>query len=156
MFRPYLRTIHEINDTIAAAVALFSNVLLIFLIIKHTPKALEPYSRILLQTCAIDLIFTFVIFVLKPVIIRKFSNILSHYFQHTEFTDGIFLLMINGFLEKVTSPWDFLLNLTWCYALFFCMFAMPIPFYYRYVCVCRYSLTVLSIANHEIKKVLKI
>uniref|UniRef100_A0A914EAJ5 Uncharacterized protein n=1 Tax=Acrobeloides nanus TaxID=290746 RepID=A0A914EAJ5_9BILA len=135
MFRPYLRTVHEINDTIAAAVALFSNVLLIFLIIKHTPKALEPYSRILLQTCAIDLIYTALIFVLKP---------------HTEFTDGIFLLMINGFLEKVTSPWDFILNLTWCYALFFCMFAMPIPFYYRYVCVCRYNLTVLSIANHEI------
>ena len=74
MFGPYLRTVHEINDTIAAAVALFSNVLLIFLIIKHTPKALEPYSRILLQTCAIDLIYTAIIFVLKPVIIRKLLN----------------------------------------------------------------------------------
>ena len=81
--------------------------------------------------------------------------ILKNYFQHTEFTDGIFLLMINGFLENVTSPWDFILNLTWCYGLFFCMFAMPIPFYYRYVCVCRYNLTVLSIANHEIKKSLE-
>ena len=71
MFRPYLRTIHEINDTIAAAVALFSNVLLIFLIIKHTPKALEPYSRILLQACAIDLIYTDLIFVIKPVTNKK-------------------------------------------------------------------------------------
>ena len=72
MFRLYLRTVHEINDTIAAAVALFSNVLLIFLIIKHTPKALEPYSRILLQACAIDLIYTALIFVLKPVTNKKF------------------------------------------------------------------------------------
>ena len=67
MFGPYIRTVLLINDVIAAVVSLFSNALLIFLVIKHTPTVLKPYSRILLQTCAIDLMFTFVMFVLRPV-----------------------------------------------------------------------------------------
>ena len=67
MFGPYIRTILLINDVTAAVVALISNAFLIFLVIKHTPTVLKPYSRILLQTCAIDLMFTFVIFVLRPV-----------------------------------------------------------------------------------------
>jgi hypothetical protein len=70
MFGPYIRTVLLINDVIAAVVSLFSNALLIFLVITHTPTVLKPYSRILLQTCAIDLMFTFVIFFLRPVIIH--------------------------------------------------------------------------------------
>ena len=135
MFGPYIRTILLINDVTAAVVALISNAFLIFLVIKHTPTVLKPYSRILLQTCAIDLMFTFVIFVLRPVNFHIKKEKL--FFKQFEFTDGILITIVNGFLEHVSYPWDFILNLTWCYTIVFVILTMPIPFYYRYVCMCR-------------------
>uniref|UniRef100_A0A914ENX1 Uncharacterized protein n=1 Tax=Acrobeloides nanus TaxID=290746 RepID=A0A914ENX1_9BILA len=66
--------------------------------------------------------FTFVIFVLRPQI---------------EFIDGIYIIIINGFIEHVSFPWDFILGLTSFSIIAFVILTMPIPFYYRYACMCR-------------------
>ena len=50
-----------------AAIGLFSNFLLIWLIIRYTMKEMQIYSRILLQTCFVDIIVICVGVFVQPV-----------------------------------------------------------------------------------------
>ena len=50
-----------------AAIGLFSNFLLIWLIIRYTMKEMQIYSRILLQTCFVDIIAICVGVFVQPV-----------------------------------------------------------------------------------------
>lgn len=45
------------------------NTLLVFLITRRTPKELQLYSRILLQTCVVDLLFVITSLPVMPVVI---------------------------------------------------------------------------------------
>ena len=48
-------------------IGLFSNFLLIWLIIRYTMKEMQIYNRILLQTCIVDIIGIFVFAFVQPV-----------------------------------------------------------------------------------------
>jgi len=49
------------------AIGLFSNFLLIWLILRYTMNEMKVYNRILLQTCAVDILGIFLFAVVQPV-----------------------------------------------------------------------------------------
>jgi hypothetical protein len=62
-----LREFHYYNDWVASIFSIISNLLLLHLILKYTTKELKGYSKIMLQNCCIDLFFTVIVFITKPV-----------------------------------------------------------------------------------------
>jgi hypothetical protein len=62
-----LRLFHSYNDSIASLVSLTSNVLLLVVATKVKTNDLKAYSVILKQMCCIDLFFSSIVFVSKPV-----------------------------------------------------------------------------------------
>lgn len=63
----FLRTFHFYNDYVASGVSIFLNILLLMLILKYTTNELKAYAKILFQMCFIDLYFTILVFITKPV-----------------------------------------------------------------------------------------
>ncbi|KAI1706579.1 serpentine type 7TM GPCR chemoreceptor str domain-containing protein [Ditylenchus destructor] len=57
----------RIVEEAAAAISYFVNASLIYLIVFHTPNDVKIYSRLLLCSCAVDCLFTTVMFFTQPV-----------------------------------------------------------------------------------------
>ncbi|KAE9555080.1 hypothetical protein FO519_001741 [Halicephalobus sp. NKZ332] len=115
-----LRTIHGISEDVACALGLLLNLLLIYSIRKANNVELKKYSRILLQSTFVDLVFLAIVFVAKPIVII---------WRRT----GFYLVNI-----PIEIPLDFKFLLADFYT--FMLFCSPcttaISFYYRYTVLC--------------------
>lgn len=64
-----------INGAIASTCSLFLNVLLAYLVLKHTPTQMRGYGRVMLMHCVCDVIFDLVNFAIGPVSFYLFVNV---------------------------------------------------------------------------------
>lgn len=62
-----LRMIHNVSEGIACILGLSLNALLIYSIKRTSNAELKKYSRVLLQSAFVDLIFLTIAFIAKPV-----------------------------------------------------------------------------------------
>lgn len=62
-----VRLVHDLNSAFCLVIGGVLNILLIYLIRRKTSKEMTVYSRILLQTCIIDLYVLTIGYLLQPV-----------------------------------------------------------------------------------------
>lgn len=63
----WLSTIHTLNNWIAFVLGLSTTLLLIYLIFKKTPKSFKDYSRLILLTAIVDLVYVVINFLIQVV-----------------------------------------------------------------------------------------
>jgi len=73
-----VRLVHSVNAMSALVSGYVLNGLAIVLIVWRTPKEMRVYSRILLQTCVIDLLMLATTALVQPV--KEHPSIYDHYF----------------------------------------------------------------------------
>ncbi|KAF7633558.1 hypothetical protein Mgra_00007053 [Meloidogyne graminicola] len=78
-----------------ASIGLFFNFLLIHLIIRYTMKEMQVYSRILLQTCIVDIIGICLFAITQPVFVND---------------NGIGTMWSYGIIHYLPNPWQHLFN----------------------------------------------
>uniref|UniRef100_A0A915E8P6 Uncharacterized protein n=1 Tax=Ditylenchus dipsaci TaxID=166011 RepID=A0A915E8P6_9BILA len=103
--------------------ALFLNILLIWLIWKKTTKELKEYSLILLQTCVIDICLTFVNAFVQPVML---------------FIDNYFIFYHTGLARVVSPPFHTFFFPLYVFSYYIVMSSSAVQFFYRYLAICRY------------------
>lgn len=111
-----------INNLISFLFGSASCTLLVWLILTKTSVALKKYSRILLQTCFIDLIFTIIVPLTDTTIVVE---------------DGKGYVFTNGVIKFIGIHWRYLTVHVRMFVLIFSIYAMPIQHYYRYMVLCR-------------------
>src|SRR3954447_13311254 len=84
-----LRQLYRINNTVAYVLSIYTNLLLVVLILKKTPKELKLYSVILLQVCVVDFLYSTIYFVDMPVGVSV--NGTQYYMQTGFFQDVPYL-----------------------------------------------------------------
>ncbi|KAH7706724.1 SRD-4 protein [Aphelenchoides avenae] len=97
------------------------NVLLMLTIIQSPFKRIKPFSRLLLQTCFLD-IYTVTLSVIKPVYI---------------IVGGTIIILQTGPLRGIEQPWNAILFEMWNFGYFFSIISIVIQFIYRYFAICR-------------------
>nr|CAD2187329.1 unnamed protein product [Meloidogyne enterolobii] len=101
--------IGEIYSTIIycfATFGLFSNLFLIWLILRYTMKEMQVYSKILLQTCFVDIVGICMFVVSQPVYISDNGTGTAWSYGPIHFLPNpwqFVLLRINYFMARVTS-----------------------------------------------------
>ncbi|KAI1731232.1 serpentine type 7TM GPCR chemoreceptor srd domain-containing protein [Ditylenchus destructor] len=91
-------TVHSISNGIAVIAGVLLNSLLIFLILKKSVRAMKVYSRILLQTCIIDLYMLFIVAMVQPIYVVF---------------DGYNCMINNGLLKNVSPPYNYIFMHAW-------------------------------------------
>ena len=70
-------TVHWWNSRLSPPIGFLANFLCLWMILYRTPKEMQKHSRILLQTCAFDIIFLTICTIGIPVIIIVYHNFLK-------------------------------------------------------------------------------
>uniref|UniRef100_A0A914YQM7 G protein-coupled receptor n=2 Tax=Panagrolaimus superbus TaxID=310955 RepID=A0A914YQM7_9BILA len=117
-----LKTILHISDWFSGILALCANFFLIFLIITKTTNELKVYSRILIQSCLVDITFA---------VITLITN------SQIDFNGGIILMTMTGPFRHQPNPITFHMINIYIVGLFSCVMFLPIPFIFRYFAVCK-------------------
>ena len=99
-----------------------SCVLLIWLILTNTSTIIKQYSRILLQTCIIDLILTILATITDALMVVENG-------QAYAFTIGL--------LKFIDFRWRYIILHVWSFIFIFNINATPIQHIYRYMVLCR-------------------
>ncbi|KAI1706125.1 serpentine type 7TM GPCR chemoreceptor srd domain-containing protein [Ditylenchus destructor] len=70
-------TLQEVNCWLCAILGIFFNSLLIWMIVYRSVAEIRPYSRILLQTCVIDIYTVVTMIVVQPAILPCVGSLVS-------------------------------------------------------------------------------
>uniref|UniRef100_A0A915EH27 G-protein coupled receptors family 1 profile domain-containing protein n=1 Tax=Ditylenchus dipsaci TaxID=166011 RepID=A0A915EH27_9BILA len=116
--------LQEINAYLCFCLALFFNILLVWLIWKKTTKEMKHYSLILLQTCVIDLCLTSVSVFVQPAML---------------YIDSYLIFYQNGLARAINEPFDMLLFPIWLFSNYIAISSNAVQFFYRYLAICRYK-----------------
>ncbi|KAI1707206.1 serpentine type 7TM GPCR chemoreceptor str domain-containing protein [Ditylenchus destructor] len=114
--------VHEVNCWLCAILGIFVNSLLIWLIVYRSVAEIRPYSRILLQTCVIDIYTIITMIVLQPVFV---------------IVSGWNVMYVNGPARYSALPYNFILMLLWMFGFYFSIISNALQFFYRYLVLCR-------------------
>ena len=130
----YARNFYIYSEYISGSLGFLLNLLLIFLICHTKNATLKKYNRILLQAVFIDLSYTVVNFIIKPV--RAFvRNSYKHILQIIVPYHPVLIFTIN-IVFATNKLWSFLLtNIVMCTTMY-SVAAIPILFYFRYRILC--------------------
>uniref|UniRef100_A0A1I8BC38 G_PROTEIN_RECEP_F1_2 domain-containing protein n=1 Tax=Meloidogyne hapla TaxID=6305 RepID=A0A1I8BC38_MELHA len=104
------------------AIGLFSNLLLICLIIRYTMNEMKVYNRILLQTCIVDIILIFVFAVVQPVFVSD---------------NGIGTVWEYGPTHYLPTPWQCICFMIFAFITRFTTMNVCSQFVFRYLTVVR-------------------
>ncbi|KAI1706121.1 serpentine type 7TM GPCR chemoreceptor srd domain-containing protein [Ditylenchus destructor] len=114
--------VHEVNCWLCAILGIFFNSLLIWMIVYRSVPEIRPYSRILLQTCVIDIYTIITMIVVQPIFI---------------IVSGWNVMYDNGPARYLPLPYNFILMLLWIFGCFFSLISNALQFFYRYLVLCR-------------------
>ncbi|KAI1706127.1 serpentine type 7TM GPCR chemoreceptor srd domain-containing protein [Ditylenchus destructor] len=114
--------VHEVNCWLCAILGIFFNSLLIWMIVYRSVAEIRPYSRILLQTCVIDIYTVVTMIVVQPVFL---------------IVSGWNLLCENGPARYLPLQYNVILYLLWLFAYYFSIISNALQFFYRYLVLCR-------------------
>ncbi|KAI1727236.1 serpentine type 7TM GPCR chemoreceptor str domain-containing protein [Ditylenchus destructor] len=107
------------------------NGLLIWLVMKKSPRELKAYNCILVQTCVVDLFALILSVMVQPIYIML---------------EGSNLMLQNGLFRSTTQPVNFIMAELWVLGYYFSIVSIVIQFIYRYLTVCR-NVTVTPIIH---------
>lgn len=132
----------QINGLTCFAVGGLSNLLLLWLIRRRSPKELKEHRILLLQTCYTDLLTLIIFFLTVPVAYGIYSQFCpnTRYFQALivdQQGNGVYLCL--GVLSYFSPPMMFnsLLYLVWNSIASYESYSLTLMFVYRYLAVCR-------------------
>ncbi|KAI1706122.1 serpentine type 7TM GPCR chemoreceptor str domain-containing protein [Ditylenchus destructor] len=114
--------VHEVNCWLCAILGIFFNSLLIWMIVYRSVAEIRPYSRILLQTCVIDIYTVVTMIVVQPV----FAIVSGWNVMHE-----------NGIARHLPLPYNVILMLLWIFGYYFSIISNALQFFYRYLVLCR-------------------
>ncbi|KAI1706123.1 serpentine type 7TM GPCR chemoreceptor srd domain-containing protein [Ditylenchus destructor] len=114
--------VHEVNCWLCAILGIFFNSLLIWMIVYRSVAEIRPYSRILLQTCVIDIYTVVTMIVVQPVFV---------------IVSGWNVLYENGSARFLPLPYNVILFLLWHFGYYFSIVSNALQFLYRYLILCR-------------------
>nr|CAD2187323.1 unnamed protein product [Meloidogyne enterolobii] len=129
--------IGEIYSTIIycfATFGLFSNLFLIWLILRYTMKEMQVYSKILLQTCFVDIVGICMFFVSQPVYVSDNGVGTIWNYGPIHFLPNpwqCILLRINHFMMRVIAMnvCLYIIHLS----LFYCCSVKPYENFFKYI-----------------------
>lgn len=109
-------------------VGISTNGLLLWLVMKRTPSHLRDYSRILLQTVILNIVYLFSTVCYSSVTI-------SNAYATTNYGQGWLVRGNDG--TPFTRTRNFVLCAIWLHMVYYTQFAVVVPFIYRYFALCR-------------------
>ncbi|KAL3071520.1 hypothetical protein niasHT_031887 [Heterodera trifolii] len=112
--------IHRLNASISLFLALCLNAILILLVVKRSPKEMNVYKRILLQTSIVDIALSVLCFLSQDITLSTNGWTMS--LSVSQFSD--YFSLSAGFKE--------LLIHIWLIAHFCSMFGLCVQFVYRF------------------------
>ncbi|KAI1703416.1 serpentine type 7TM GPCR chemoreceptor srd domain-containing protein [Ditylenchus destructor] len=115
-------SLNSVHDCIVVGLGLTLNILLAWLILMRSVKEMQVYSKVLMQTCILDIFLLIVIGIVQPI-----------YVLH----NGWNMLVVNGPLRTVDHPWNHIQMAAWFFAHTFSIISNCVPFVYRYFLICR-------------------
>ncbi|KAI6184899.1 hypothetical protein M3Y97_00646600 [Aphelenchoides bicaudatus] len=120
---PLPRKIHHYSDMIAVCLGYLFNISLLVVVLKNKDKGLKSFRQIVFMNCVLDLFLT------TTTLIAE---------MECESYKGILYFFASSFLAKMVSPfWHYILIYIFCLGIGFSMFYAPIPFYHRYMLICK-------------------
>nr|CAD2197752.1 unnamed protein product [Meloidogyne enterolobii] len=117
-----LPELYSIIISCVGLTCLFFNFLLIYLIIRYTMKEMEVYSKILLQTCIVDIIGIVLFVIVQPVFVSD---------------NGIGTVWEYGITHYLPNPWQFLSFILYAFMIRFTSVNVCSQFIFRYLAVVR-------------------
>ncbi|KAE9553944.1 hypothetical protein FO519_002870 [Halicephalobus sp. NKZ332] len=117
-----LRIIHRIGVTTSCILGFSLNSLLVYLILTTKTKELRSYSKLLLQIAICDLLGTFIIGIIQPMVVDVGKN------QY---------MIINGFLSSTTQPLAHILCMITIFTHYFLLSSVAVQYIFRYLVICR-------------------
>jgi len=144
-----MESIHRLNGYFCFFIGVGLNTWLVWLVRKRSPVELRPYSRLLLQTAVIDLVYLTITFVYMPVsCLFRLCHLLlmlqTPLLQIMIISDGAVVvygvgaLALNGLASPLSNKWNFVCISACYYMLLMSQCSVAVPFLYRYFAVCRY------------------
>uniref|UniRef100_A0AC35EXJ0 G-protein coupled receptors family 1 profile domain-containing protein n=1 Tax=Panagrolaimus sp. PS1159 TaxID=55785 RepID=A0AC35EXJ0_9BILA len=110
------------NDMIASSLGILSNLFLIFLIFTVNKPNLKQMSYTLLQNCYLDLLLAVVTLISEPQIVV---------------VNGIYYNIVGSYFYTLGYAFSSLIISTYGTSLTLSVIAMPVPFYIRYLVLCK-------------------
>nr|CAD2192085.1 unnamed protein product [Meloidogyne enterolobii]CAD2192086.1 unnamed protein product [Meloidogyne enterolobii] len=119
-----LPELYSVIISCVGLIGLFFNLLLIYLIIRYTMKEMEVYSKILLQTCIVDIIGIVLFVIVQPVFVSD---------------NGIGTVWEYGITHYLPNPWQFLSFIFYAFMIRFTSVNVCSQFIFRYLAVVRWK-----------------
>uniref|UniRef100_A0A914H4L7 Gustatory receptor n=1 Tax=Globodera rostochiensis TaxID=31243 RepID=A0A914H4L7_GLORO len=110
----------------AFGLGILFNGIMIRLIVRHTPKPMRIYSKILLQTCLTDLLLLIVVFLFQPY------NFITDKGETEAIVYG--LITFKGVENRI---WNLLAFVCWVFLVYVSMFGYVSQFIFRYIVLVR-------------------
>ncbi|KAH7693559.1 SRJ-21 protein [Aphelenchoides avenae] len=117
-----LRDFSHASERTATVCSLICNTILSVLLIREKNEVMKPYSRVLLQNCVIDYLYTLVCMIVEIQI---------------ELNQGVYIFVVNGFLKHLTAQWQYLMIGAWMFSFSLTLIIVPVEFTFRYMLVCK-------------------
>ncbi|KAH7701223.1 7TM GPCR protein [Aphelenchoides avenae] len=117
-----LRDFSHISERCAAVCSLVANAVLSVLLMREKNEVMIPYSRVLLQNCFFDVVYTIVASVVEIQV---------------ELNKGVYIFVINGFLKHKPAVWHYWMIGIWNLSFSMTLIIVPIEFFFRYMLVCK-------------------
>lgn len=135
---PIINTINWWNARIAPPIGLLTNFWFLWLVLYRTPKEMRAHSRILLQTCVLDIIFLTISLIGMPVFKKNHSKIIWYYWQIFLQINDIGLYAYDGLLfTKINDIFGDGIIMAhshiYFYYFYFIWMSIGIQFIYRYL-----------------------
>uniref|UniRef100_A0A7E4W5L1 G-protein coupled receptors family 1 profile domain-containing protein n=1 Tax=Panagrellus redivivus TaxID=6233 RepID=A0A7E4W5L1_PANRE len=119
------RNLKYYNATAAFLVSIVLNFILVYTVLKKTPKWLHPYAKIFLTDSFINVCFITMCF-LSNVVLINVNDKDSSYFIH----------ITSGVLNDLPQPWTTIITGVYVFFLNWTITIVPVNFVYRYLSVC--------------------
>ncbi|KAL7080077.1 hypothetical protein ACQ4LE_000610 [Meloidogyne hapla] len=113
-----IREVNEASAISALCIGLTLNFVLIWLILRKSPKEMRVFSHILMQTCCADLIMLTINLLAQPIYASD---------------EGVGIVVLNGPLRQLSSLPQNLFLFIWDNCFFFSFFGFAAQFIYRYL-----------------------
>ncbi|KAI1696736.1 serpentine type 7TM GPCR chemoreceptor srd domain-containing protein [Ditylenchus destructor] len=117
-----IRDYHYVNERMCNGVSLILNIILVILLIKTKDQFMKAYSRVLLQNCIIDLVYT---------LTCALGDI------QIEVNKGVNIFIVNGFVKEWPLVWHYALIWLYITTATMTLFTVNIEFIFRYMLICK-------------------
>lgn len=124
---PLLNTVASINATACFLLGVSLNITLIWLILKRSPTSLRTYSRVILQSALLNIVYLITTACYIPVQLASAKGSLTY---------GVGWILRANDGSADTRTWNFTVHCVWGYMVFFTQLSIVVLFLFRYFAVC--------------------